>query len=183
MYVLDAYGWRLTLGPYANAVAFWKLLAVRTAGEVVNMTTPTAYVGGEPLKAYLLKRYGVPMVDGLASVVIAKTTMTIAQIIFILIGLASGFWLLGAGGSPGQTIVTALLSAGHLAFGVGGFVLVQRGEYSPGFWRCSTQSASEFVFSSHAGRSFSNWIGRSPDFMCRTVPDSCYRRGYSFSDG
>ncbi len=111
---------------YANAVAFWKLLAVRTAGEVVNMTTPTAYVGGEPLKAYLLKRYGVPMVDGLASVVIAKTTMTIAQITFILIGLASGFWLLGAGGSPGQTIMAGLLSAGLLAFGVGAFVLVQR---------------------------------------------------------
>jgi uncharacterized protein (TIRG00374 family) len=107
-------------------VPSWKLLAIRTAGEVVNMTTPTAYVGGEPLKAYLLKRHGVPMVEGLASVVTAKTTMTIAQIVFILIGMAAGFWLLGTGGSPGRTAMATVASVGLLAFGVGGFVLIQR---------------------------------------------------------
>ncbi len=126
MYVLEACGWRMTLGRYAHVVPFWRLLAIRSAGEVVNMTTPTAYVGGEPLKAYLLKQYGVPMVEGLASVVTAKTTMTIAQIGFILLGMASGFWLLGTGGSPGQTAMATLVSVGLLAFGVGGFVLIQR---------------------------------------------------------
>ena len=126
MYMLEAQGWRMTLGRYAQAVPFWKLLAIRTAGEVVNMTTPTAYVGGEPLKAYLLKRYGVPMVEGLASVVTAKTTMTIAQIGFILIGMAAGLWLLGTGGSPGQTVVATAVSVGLLTFGIGGFVLIQR---------------------------------------------------------
>jgi uncharacterized protein (TIRG00374 family) len=126
MYMLEAQGWRMTLGRYAELVPFWKLLAIRTAGEVVNMTTPTAYVGGEPLKAYLLKRHGVPMVEGLASVVTAKTTMTIAQIVFILIGMAAGFWLLGTGGSPGRTAMATVASVGLLAFGVGGFVLIQR---------------------------------------------------------
>lgn len=66
MYLFEAYGWKLTMGAYAGAVSFPRLLAIRTAGEVVNMTTPTAYVGGEPLKAYLLKRAQVPLVDGLA---------------------------------------------------------------------------------------------------------------------
>ncbi|HAP41132.1 MAG: lysylphosphatidylglycerol synthase transmembrane domain-containing protein [Nitrospira sp.] len=126
MYVLEAYGWRVTLGTWANGVPFWRILAIRTAGEVVNMTTPTAYVGGEPLKAYLLKRDGVPMVEGLASVVTAKTTMTIAQIVFILAGIGLGFWLLGAEGSAGQTITAGLVSVGLLLFGVGAFVLVQR---------------------------------------------------------
>ena len=79
MYAIEAYGWKITLGPAGQAVSFLRVFAVRTAGEVVNMTTPTAYVGGEPLKAYLLQKSGVPMVEGLASVVIAKTTMTIAQ--------------------------------------------------------------------------------------------------------
>ena len=73
MYGLEALGWRFTLGRHAAAVSFWRLFAIRTAGEVVNMTTPTAYVGGEPLKAYLLKEHGVPMVEGLASAVTAKT--------------------------------------------------------------------------------------------------------------
>ena len=126
MYVLEAYGWRVTLGAWANGVPFWRVLAIRTAGEVVNMTTPTAYVGGEPLKAFLLKRQGVPLVEGLASVVTAKTTMTIAQIFFILAGIALGFWLLGAGGSAGRTITAGLVSAGLLLFGVGAFVIVQR---------------------------------------------------------
>lgn len=126
MYAVEAYGWKITLGPAGQAVPFLRIFAVRTAGEVVNMTTPTAYVGGEPLKAYLLQKSGVPMVEGMASVVIAKTTMTIAQVLFILLGIALGFWILGAQGSSGQMIAAGLLSIGLLAFGTMAFVFVQR---------------------------------------------------------
>lgn len=126
MYAVEAYGWKITLGPSAQGIPFWRVLAIRTAGEVVNMTTPTAYVGGEPLKAYLLQKHRVPMVEGLASVVIAKTTMTIAQVLFILIGIAAGFWILGANGSSGQIVAAGLLSVGLLLFGTAAFVFVQR---------------------------------------------------------
>lgn len=126
MYAVEAYGWKVTLGPAGQAVPFLRVFAVRTAGEVVNMTTPTAYVGGEPLKAYLLQKSGVPMVEGLASVVIAKTTMTIAQVLFILLGIGLGFWILGAQGSSGQVVAAGLLSIGLLAFGTMAFVFVQR---------------------------------------------------------
>lgn len=126
MYIIEAYGWKVTLDPSVQYVSFWRLLMIRTAGEVVNMTTPTAYVGGEPLKAYLLQRLGVPMVEGLASVVIAKTTMTIAQVLFILAGIASGFVILGAHGLSAQIIAAALLSVGLLLFGTAAFVFMQR---------------------------------------------------------
>jgi len=126
MYAIEAYGWKITLGPSARGLSFWQVMAIRTAGEVVNMTTPTAYVGGEPLKAYLLQKHRVPMVEGLASVVIAKTTMTIAQVLFILIGIAMGFWILGGNGSSGQIVAAGLLSVGVLLFGTAAFVLVQR---------------------------------------------------------
>ncbi|MEK6633614.1 MAG: lysylphosphatidylglycerol synthase transmembrane domain-containing protein [Nitrospirota bacterium] len=126
MYAVEAYGWKITLGPVGQSVSFLRVFAVRTAGEVVNMTTPTAYVGGEPLKAYLLQKSGVPMVEGLASVVIAKTTMTIAQVLFILLGIGLGFWILGAQGSSGQVVAAGLLSIGLLAFGTMAFVFVQR---------------------------------------------------------
>ena len=126
MYVIEAYGWKVTLGPSAKGIPFWRVLAIRTAGEVVNMTTPSAYVGGEPLKAYLLKKHNVPMVEGLASVIIAKTTMTIAEVLFILLGIALGVWLLGGNDSSGQTVAAALLSVGLLAFGTAAFVFVQR---------------------------------------------------------
>ncbi|MDH4192703.1 MAG: flippase-like domain-containing protein [Nitrospirota bacterium] len=123
VYGLEALGWQLTLGAHARKVGFIRLFAIRMAGETVNVTTPTAYVGGEPLKAYLLKRYGVPMVDGLASVITAKTTMTLAQVLFILLGLALAFLIIGG---SGHYWVAMLVSVGVLAFGVGLFVLLQR---------------------------------------------------------
>lgn len=126
MYVFEAYGWRLTLGSAADGIAFWKVLAIRTAGEVVNMTTPTAYVGGEPLKAYLLQRHRIPLVDGLASVVIAKTIMTLAQVLFILVGIALTFWMLGTAGSSSQIAAAGLLTAALLFFGVTVFIFVQK---------------------------------------------------------
>jgi uncharacterized protein (TIRG00374 family) len=126
MYAIETYGWKVTLGASARAVPFWRLLVIRTAGEVVNMTTPTAYLGGEPLKAYLLKNCNVPMAEGAASVVIAKTTMTIAEVFFILLGIALGFWILGVGSSAGQTVGAGLLSVGLLVCSIAGFVFVQR---------------------------------------------------------
>jgi glycosyltransferase 2 family protein len=126
MYVVEAYGWKVTLSPSAKHIPFWRVLAIRSAGEVVNMTTPAGYVGGEPLKAYLLKNRNVPMVDGLTSVVIAKTTMTVAEVLFILLGIGLWMWLLGGNDSSGQTVAAALFSVGLLALGTAAFVFVQR---------------------------------------------------------
>ena len=126
MYIVDAYGWKVTLGPSAKNIPFWRVLAIRTAGEAVNLTTPTAYVGGEPLKAYLLTKHHVPMVEGLASVVIAKTTMTIAEVVFILMGIALAFWRVGADGSSGQTITAGLGSVGVLVLVTTALVFVQQ---------------------------------------------------------
>ncbi len=126
MYAIEAYGWKVVLGDSVQAVPFWRLLVIRTAGEVVNMTTPTAYLGGEPVKAYLLKNHNVPMAEGAASVVIAKTTMTIAEVVYILIGITLGFWILGVGSSAGQTVTAALVSVGLLVFSIAGFVFIQR---------------------------------------------------------
>ncbi|BFU92553.1 MAG: hypothetical protein NTAFB01_37400 [Nitrospira sp.] len=125
MYSVEAYGWKVVLGRAAQRIPFWRLLTIRTAGEVVNMTTP-AYLGGEPVKAFLLKKYDVPMAEGAASVVIAKTTMTIAEVFYILTGIALAFWIVGAGSSAGQTITAALLSVGLLVCSITGFVFIQQ---------------------------------------------------------
>lgn len=126
MYGLEAYGWRVTLVNHAQALSFLKLFAIRTAGEVVNMTTPTAYMGGEPMKAFLLSRFEVPMVDGLASVVIAKTIMSLAEVLFILLGLGLTLWLLGGTVAGAQTLAGAVLGVGLLVCGILAFVFVQR---------------------------------------------------------
>ena len=48
------------------------------------------------------------MVEGLASVIIAKTTMTIAEVLFILLGITLGVRLLGGNDSSGQAVAAAL---------------------------------------------------------------------------
>jgi uncharacterized protein (TIRG00374 family) len=126
MYAVEAYGWKVTLGPSAKDIPFWRVLAIKTAGEVVNLTTPAGYIGGEPLKAYLLTKHHVPMVEGLASVVIAKTTKTIAEVLFILLGITLAFWRVDSDGSLGQTVLAALVSVSLLLFVTASLVYAQR---------------------------------------------------------
>jgi len=126
MYAIEAYGWKVTLGPSAKDIPFWRVLAIKTAGEVVNLTTPAGYIGGEPLKAYLLTKHHVPMVEGLASVVIAKTTKTIAEVLFILLGITLAFWMVDNDGSLGQTVVAALVSVTLLLLVISSLVFAQR---------------------------------------------------------
>jgi putative membrane protein len=91
VYLFDALAWQLSLGDRANNIKFSNNFLVRMAGEAINYITPFAYLGGEPLKAYLLKKYGIPMVDGLASIVVAKTMMVIAQVLFVVVGIGIAF--------------------------------------------------------------------------------------------
>jgi len=123
VYWLDALGWRYTLDRHADRVPFRRLFMIRMAGEAVNFTTPAAYLGGEPVKAYMLSRYNVPLVDGLASVITAKTTMILAEVLFILVGVGLGATLLSR---SGDVLMAGLVGLGLLGFGIGLFVFVQR---------------------------------------------------------
>ena len=85
---LDTLAWRRALPAEAAArVPFFAQYLARIAGEAVNSVTPTAAVGGEPVKAQLLRAWGVPGPEAVASVVIAKTALTLSQIAFILLGV------------------------------------------------------------------------------------------------
>jgi putative membrane protein len=93
---LDVISWRQTLPAAARAtVPFHVLFLARMAGEAVNSVTPTATLGGEPVKAHLLRAYGVSVSDGLASIVVAKTALTIAQSLFTAIGIVGLLVVLG----------------------------------------------------------------------------------------
>jgi len=80
--VFDTLGWRCA---FLREVRFRVLFAARLAGEAFNLTTPAA-LGGEAVKAWLLRGH-VPLDASLASVIVAKTTITIAQGIFLLLGV------------------------------------------------------------------------------------------------
>ncbi|MCC6763246.1 MAG: flippase-like domain-containing protein [Deltaproteobacteria bacterium] len=84
--IFDAAGWRVTFVHYRPPL--WLLYLARLIGEAMNSITPTAYLGGEPVKAFVLQRFGVPLTEGAASVILAKTALTIAQIAFVVVGVA-----------------------------------------------------------------------------------------------
>ena len=82
---LDTLGWRYAFP--RDRVPFSTLLAARTAGEAINLVSALASVGGEAVKAWLL-RESVPYEESVPSVIVAKTAAVVAQALFLLLGLA-----------------------------------------------------------------------------------------------
>ncbi len=82
--VADAVGWRYAF--HDGALPVPRLVAVRIAGEAFNMATPTATLGGEAVKSWLL-RDRVPLTDSVPSLILAKTTITVAQGLLLLLGV------------------------------------------------------------------------------------------------
>ncbi len=116
--VVDSIAWRLLL---PGAVPWSLVFRARLAGEAVNLATPTMAVGGEPLKAFLLRPH-VPVLHGLVSVIADKTTIVAGQIVFLALGLLAARPALPSS-SRLLPIMTGLLAVEILA--IGGFALVQ----------------------------------------------------------
>ena len=116
---IDTLGWRYAFSK--GNVPFHRLLGARLAGDALNVATALASVGGEAVKAWLIRR-DVPYEESVPSVVIAKTTITIGQALFLLIGIVVAWTTL-----PLESVVVRtmlwLLVVEILA--VGGFVLAQ----------------------------------------------------------
>jgi uncharacterized protein (TIRG00374 family) len=81
---VDTLGWRYA---FANTPpSYLRLVAARTAGEALNIVTALGSVGGEAVKVWLL-RPAISYAESVPSIVIAKTTSTIAQVLFLALGL------------------------------------------------------------------------------------------------
>ena len=116
---VDTLGWRFAF-PGAPA-PFHRLFGARLAGEALNLVTAFGSVGGEAAKAWLIRR-DVAYEQSVPSVVIAKTTITIAQALFLLIGVALA-WARPA--TDSRVIVAMLWLLVVEAAAVAGFVAVQ----------------------------------------------------------
>lgn len=117
--VADTFGWRFTLT--GERPPFHRLLAARCAGEAVNVLTALGSVGGEAVKAWLLRR-DVSYEASVPSLILAKTTLIVAQALLLVLGLLVALIT----GIAGQTLLAAM---GILllveAICIAGFILVQ----------------------------------------------------------
>jgi uncharacterized membrane protein YbhN (UPF0104 family) len=87
--IVDTLGWRFAFA--RDRAPFGRLLGARLAGEALNVVTAVGAVGGEAAKAWLVRR-DVAYEESVPSIIIAKTTITMAQALFLLIGLVVA-WL------------------------------------------------------------------------------------------
>lgn len=85
--LVDGWAYSFTLPRSAARPSLLSLVLIRLAGESVNTLTPTAYLGGEPVKAMLLVKRGLTTAGSTVSVVVAKTALTVGQIVFVLLGI------------------------------------------------------------------------------------------------
>jgi glycosyltransferase 2 family protein len=114
VYLLDTVGWRLCFGrTLPKAISFVTLFRIRWAGESLNNVVPTAYLGGEAVKVYLLHKRGLPVVEGASSVTIGKTAQVLSEVIFIAFGAVAGSSILPANSSAraGMFAITGAATA------------------------------------------------------------------------
>ena len=124
-YLADVIVWLLTMPDRPFNLRWLKrFYLIRMAGTAFNYITPLASIGGEPIKAMLLKNhYGIPYKDSGISIVLAKTADVIGLVLFLTLGFIALLFSTKVG-DHSKTIAGIGLTA--LIIGIGGFFLVQR---------------------------------------------------------
>jgi uncharacterized protein (TIRG00374 family) len=116
---VDTVGWRYAFA--GNRVSFPRLLAARIAGEAINVVTAVASVGGEAVKTWLL-RGDVPYEESVPSVIVAKTAITVAQALLLLLGIV----LAGTSLAVDSRFITGMLWLLVMeTLAIGGFLAAQ----------------------------------------------------------
>jgi uncharacterized protein (TIRG00374 family) len=86
VYLADTLGWRFAFGKGLPAsLGYLEMFRVRWMGEAVSNVTPTAQLGGEAVKVYLLGKRGFSTSQAAASVIVGKTLQFLAQAIFLTV--------------------------------------------------------------------------------------------------
>jgi uncharacterized protein (TIRG00374 family) len=114
VYLLDTVGWRLSFScALPKSISFATLFRIRWAGESFNNVVPSAYLGGEAVKVYLLHKRGLPIAVGASSVIIGKTAQVLSEVIFIAFGAVAGSFILPANSSAraGMFVITGAATA------------------------------------------------------------------------
>lgn len=89
-YLLYALAWQRIARRHRH-ISLWRIFRLKIVGEAINTMTPANFLGGDPVRIYLLKRY-LPWTHGAATVVIDRMLHSMATLAFIIVGAIVTFW-------------------------------------------------------------------------------------------
>ena len=119
---LQACAWSLIQAAHFRAVPLVRLFRAKIIGDTLNVLIPTASVGGDAARAFLIRRHA-PLAEGIPGVLVDKTIEFASGILF----LATGFLLsLLFVELPDWMDVAAGVCLGGSAAGVAVLILLQR---------------------------------------------------------
>lgn len=120
--VFGAEAWR-RLFPPAHRPGFGDAFLATWMGSAVNTLLPVATIGGEVAKARVLTLWSHSGTHAVSTMVVDKTVQAVMVLIWGLVGIA----LLAIMVEDRALVWAALIGAGALALGIGGFIAVQLG--------------------------------------------------------
>ena len=113
--LLFTFSWQIILASYGCRLSFMDVFAARVIGFAVSYLTPSMYIGGEPLRAYMIsKRHQLPITKVGATVVVDKFLELGAGLFFIYLG---SIWTLIEYSLPRKIYLT--LFTVNILFGAG----------------------------------------------------------------
>jgi uncharacterized protein (TIRG00374 family) len=115
-------GWAACFPKGQLHLRLWQLCLIRLAGSAINWVTPTAAIGGEVAKVFLLEP-AMPRVQAAATVVIDKASVTLAQVCYLALGTLCLTKYLPL---PAEFRWGLYLSLALVTLGLAGFVVFQR---------------------------------------------------------
>lgn len=124
-FLADTVVWLLTIRSFRiDLQHFGVAFRLRMVGEFFNVVTPLGGLGGEPVKAMLLKnRYGVALREGTASVILYRTVTVLVLVVFLGCGLGLA---MQDPAFPAAYQGAAFAGLVALTVGIGLFFLIQR---------------------------------------------------------
>ena len=81
--------WSVIQNAFFKKVPFLSLFRIKIIGDALNVLLPSASLGGEAARAYLLKK-AVPLKEAIPSIVFDKTVEFVASTVFLASGLLLG---------------------------------------------------------------------------------------------
>ena len=87
-FLADTISWQLTFQSLPHRPIWtYRLWQIKMLGEALNLITPGAHIGGEPMKAILLKRrHGIAYGEGIATLILGRTIIVGSLVLFLLVG-------------------------------------------------------------------------------------------------